>query len=348
MPDLRSELVDIERRARAASGERWELTRGEGGEPAILVRHIDGECTGLRVMRDLEPAAAEDVEFIAHSRDDVDVLLAGWRTGSEVAADTMAEISRRCEQASPGPWTASLESDGGIGGCNVITVSSEDDQQDMYLWCGDQLAPDADFTFVAGARQDIPRLLNGVRNQQRGERALTALVPFVAKWALPLNPEDLAEMAYAVLTNADSTATHDEIDLAVRHQLAEYTLSQARFQLEAYGRLEPIQAAVRAIVDLLIKRDFETIELAASPADRKPTDLKTAVAEYGRTLVAPEVKWWSTVQTTPINASAGGGLHVAAPLWTAEEGQSDLTLELRLRPDTAGRHIIEVLGLHVL
>jgi hypothetical protein len=218
----------------------------------------------------------------------------------------------------------------------------------MYLWREDQLASDADFVFVAGARQDIPRLLDGVRDQQRRERAVTALVPFVMKWRLPVNPEDLEEMAYAVLARADSTETHEEIGLAVRHQLADYALTQPRFQLEAYGRLEPIYAAVRAIVDLLVKRDFETLEFAASPANRKPADLKAAIEDYGRTLVAPDDTWWSTVETTPINSSAGGGLHVAAPVWTAEEGRSDLTLELRLKPDTAGRQVIEVLDLHLL
>jgi hypothetical protein len=131
----------------------------------------------------------------------------------------MAEISRRCEQASPGPLTASLDSDGGLGGCNLITVSAEDDQPDMYLWCKDQLAADADFVFVAGARQDIPRLLDGARNQQRGKRAVTALAPFASKWGLPVNPEDLEEMGYAVLVHADSSETHDEIDLAVRHHV---------------------------------------------------------------------------------------------------------------------------------
>jgi hypothetical protein len=68
MPDLRSELLDIERRADAATGEGWAVARSEDGEPSILVFHADGERTELRVTREVAPATAEDVEFIARSR----------------------------------------------------------------------------------------------------------------------------------------------------------------------------------------------------------------------------------------------------------------------------------------
>jgi hypothetical protein len=54
------------------------------------------------------------------------------------------------------------------------------------------------------------------------ERATGALVPFVQEWDLSLNPEDLAEIAYAVLVHHDSDASWDEIDAAVRAQIAEH------------------------------------------------------------------------------------------------------------------------------
>jgi hypothetical protein len=58
--------------------------------------------------------------------------------------------------------------------------------------------------------------------KEQMERAVAALWPFVEAWDLPLNPEDLHELAGAVLEHANSDATFDEIDSAVRHQLAEY------------------------------------------------------------------------------------------------------------------------------
>jgi hypothetical protein len=51
------------------------------------------------------------------------------------------------------------------------------------------------------------------------ERGAAALVPFVETWGLPLNPENLDELAYAVLVHHDSAATGDEIDAAVRRQI---------------------------------------------------------------------------------------------------------------------------------
>ena len=43
------------------------------------------------------------------------------------------------------------------------------------------------------------------------ERASDALVPFVQAWNLSLNPEELAEIAYAVLVHHDSDATWEEM-----------------------------------------------------------------------------------------------------------------------------------------
>jgi hypothetical protein len=54
------------------------------------------------------------------------------------------------------------------------------------------------------------------------ERATDALVPFVQEWNLSLNPEDLAEIAYAVLLHHDSAASWDEIEAAVRAQIEDH------------------------------------------------------------------------------------------------------------------------------
>jgi hypothetical protein len=54
------------------------------------------------------------------------------------------------------------------------------------------------------------------------ERATEALVPFVRAWNLSLNPEDLAEMAYAVLVHHDSDASWDQIEAAVQAQLEDH------------------------------------------------------------------------------------------------------------------------------
>jgi hypothetical protein len=60
------------------------------------------------------------------------------------------------------------------------------------------------------------------------ERAAGALVPFVEEWKLALNPEDLEEIAYAVLVHHDSDASWEQIDAAVREQIAEVRRDHAK------------------------------------------------------------------------------------------------------------------------
>ncbi len=54
------------------------------------------------------------------------------------------------------------------------------------------------------------------------ERGAAALFPFVREWSLSLNPEDLAELAYAVLRHHDTTTTWQQLDAEVRAQLDEW------------------------------------------------------------------------------------------------------------------------------
>lgn len=53
------------------------------------------------------------------------------------------------------------------------------------------------------------------------ERGAAALLPFVHDWNLPLNPEHLYEIAYAVLVHSDGETSFEEIDAAVRAQIHE-------------------------------------------------------------------------------------------------------------------------------
>jgi hypothetical protein len=138
---------------------RWE----PGPGASIAVTEPDGRVWRLRVTREREPAGPADVAFIGRARADVAALLAHLRGTGRLDPGELDRIARRVERASPAPWRAFLESDGGLGGCSVIVVSDSDGEPDLYLWRGDEPAADADFEFVATARQDIPRLLEAAR-----------------------------------------------------------------------------------------------------------------------------------------------------------------------------------------
>ena len=59
------------------------------------------------------------------------------------------------------------------------------------------------------------------------DRAVAALLPYVQEWNLPLNPEDLYELAGAVLTHFDSADSFDAIDAAERARIQEFARQQA-------------------------------------------------------------------------------------------------------------------------
>ena len=155
-------LDEIRARWEAVRDIAIEIADGPGGHASVLARDGAGRSE-LCVMRDGDRASDGDVLFIGHAVSDVPRLLAALESGSLLSAEDAAVIGMRIASASPGPWTAFIESDGGIGGSDVIRVSGSDSEADMYLWMGPDLAPSAIFRFVAEARQDLPALVAAAR-----------------------------------------------------------------------------------------------------------------------------------------------------------------------------------------
>jgi len=150
--------------------ERWESIRdivievatGPEGQAKLIAEH-DGAPVELRVLRDSYLAKAGDVTFIGHAFSDIPRLLQFLESGDPIEVEEALEIGGRIAAASEGPWTAFIESDGGTGGSDVIRVSENGGEADMYLWMGQEPATSSIFRFVAGARQDLPALLAAVR-----------------------------------------------------------------------------------------------------------------------------------------------------------------------------------------
>lgn len=109
-----------------------------------------------------------------------------------------------------------------------------------------------------------------------------------------------------------------------------------------------LESATRVILDLLARREYDTAERITRSRRLSASELEQAVLRYGRTIVSPGDGWWSLVDITPIQGTDPPEIHIAAPVWTAEEGRSDLTLELRLREVRPGTYETMVEDLHVL
>jgi hypothetical protein len=164
------ELTAIEKRAAAATGDRW-APGSDAGAPVIRAEFDDGREEIIRVTRERSPAAEDDVQFIARARGDLMRIVAHLRGTSPLGDEELDVIQARYLRATPGPWRAAIEADGGLGGCDVISVSNDEREADMYLWIRGDLAPSADFRFVGAARQDLPKLVEAARRLRQTKDA---------------------------------------------------------------------------------------------------------------------------------------------------------------------------------
>jgi hypothetical protein len=72
-----------------------------------------------------------------------------------LSTETLAEMEKRCAEATPGPWSSWVEGRDHYSGDSFIRTEGED----IYL--SGTTAADQDF--IAHARQDVPRLIAEVR-----------------------------------------------------------------------------------------------------------------------------------------------------------------------------------------
>jgi len=90
----------------------------------------------------------------------------------ELPEEELSAIERRVAAATPGPWIGWTESRHGIGGTSFVQLRADSEEDDeIYLTRstggsevrGADAQTDADIEFIAGARQDVPRLVNEIR-----------------------------------------------------------------------------------------------------------------------------------------------------------------------------------------
>lgn len=120
--------------------------------------------------------------------------------------------------------------------------------------------------------------------------------------------------------------------------------------MESGQRSVVFERQVRSVVvDLLVllaDGDYESIMERCGYSLLDGDDLRLAVAEYGRTIVAPPADY-TFLRTCELRARAVPTWHVEADLWTKEEGRSDLTLEMTIEFEPSGP-VIGINNLHAL
>jgi len=113
------------------------------------------------------------------------------------------------------------------------------------------------------------------------------------------------------------------------------------------GKVEPFKGVVQAVVALLVAGEYEELQRMTSGKRLTSTDIAAAVHAYGRRLVDLPLDALDELDVVEIKNAVPSAWSVRVNLWSAEEGRSDLTLELTVKRATRGYNV-EVDDLHVL
>lgn len=107
-----------------------------------------------------------------------------------------------------------------------------------------------------------------------------------------------------------------------------------------------IRSIVIDLLVLLADGDYESIMERYPTSRLAGADLRTAICEYGRKVIAPPADY-GHIEMGEVEATAVPTWWVVAALWTEEEGRSDLSLELTIVFGPSGP-TIQLDNLHVL
>jgi hypothetical protein len=111
---------------------------------------------------------------------------------------------------------------------------------------------------------------------------------------------------------------------------------------------ESFLSVIRAVIDFLAAEDYEGALEAAPTTRMSAQDLANSINEYGARLVPTPEYGLRQLDMTRVTTAEIPTWHVVAPIWTVEEGRSDLSLELWVRHLGRGLYSAELLNLHVL
>ena len=91
-----------------------------------------------------------------------------------------------------------------------------------------------------------------------------------------------------------------------------------------------LAAVVRRIVNTISDGDFENVIAQCSTSRLSADDLQSVFKDYGRSFIRPPENAYENLDAVAIQNATTATWSVRAPLWSQEEGRSDLTVELTI------------------
>lgn len=107
-----------------------------------------------------------------------------------------------------------------------------------------------------------------------------------------------------------------------------------------------VEFAVRQVVALLASGDYSGLEALTRGVRLNASQIEQAITDYGRSVVLPPDDGYELIEAIEVITAPRGTWSVTVPLWTAEEGRSDLTAELTVLIAAEGV-TVELDNLHV-
>ena len=104
----------------------------------------------------------------------------------------------------------------------------------------------------------------------------------------------------------------------------------------------PFESVVRDLIRLLVAGDYAELERRSAGVRLTAGEIAGAVSEYPCRLVLPPPGGAPPLDVVPIAVASSPAWSVNVPLWTAEEGRSDLTLQLTVHADPAAGYRVEI------
>lgn len=111
---------------------------------------------------------------------------------------------------------------------------------------------------------------------------------------------------------------------------------------------QKLKATVRRVVTMLAQGDYGALERLTKGDRLTAAEIAEGVRECGGKLIPPPDEAFDRLDVVEVEGAQPREWDVNVPLWTAEEGKSDLTLELTLRENREEIYDVEIDNIHVL
>lgn len=111
--------------------------------------------------------------------------------------------------------------------------------------------------------------------------------------------------------------------------------------------MDDVLNGVKLVMIHLANRRYKDLEVLTNAVRLTADEMASAIFEYGRTVIEPPNNAFESISMIEINDTNPPKWSVVMPLWTVEEGRSDLSIELTIWSNS-GRLKIEIDNIHVL